>query len=301
MYSKICILGSTGFVGGALYERFIKGELDVLGLSRNSDENNRIVVDFNNAKDLKDKISSSDVIINAMGSYKPSDFLDGGEEYFLEVNDIVRKIDESIEGTGVKRFIQISSAGTVYGEFKGVPFQETDITLPETDYGRLKVLEEYLYRQICEKHKIEYVCLRLSNPFGNSRVAEHGFVDVLAASIRNKSMFKSYAGSNYRRDFIHIDDMASIIEKLSVMKMSTSSEIFNIGSGNSESLHGLAKLVNEQCENVEFVNGFSKKDINIVAIDNTKVNLIMGDKWTYCLPVSYLKAVMNQAMEEHDA
>lgn len=298
MYSKVCILGSTGFVGSSIYDRLIKSNINVLGLSRSSTSNNRTIVDFNNIEELKSQFISCDVIINAMGSYKPSDFLDGGEQHFLEVNELARKIEASIVNAGIKRFVQISSAGTVYGEFKGRPFKETDLTLPETDYGRLKVLEEYLYRQVCEKHEIEYVCLRLSNPFGNSREVDHGFVDVLANSIKSKSLFKSYAGEHYRRDFIHVNDMAYIIEKLSFMKLDTNSEVFNVGSGKSESLYLLAKLVNEKIENVEFVDNRSKGDINIVDIDNTKLNSILGDEWRYCLPTTYLERVMKRVMEE---
>lgn len=298
MNSKICILGSTGFVGRALYDAFKEENYSLIGTSRTDTSNERTVVDLNDPVKLANILNESEVVINTLGSFKPNDFLEDQNGPFEALNKIANSIRLSMGESNVKRFIHVSSAGTVYGEYRGAKFKEHDLTLPDTWYGRMKVIEEYIYQQICRDLDIEYVCVRLTNPFGNIKNPKHGYVDVLASSIMKKTHFESYAEKNNERDFIYMGDVAEIVKKLINFKLESKSEVFNVGSGISTSLYELAFNVNKRTGNIKFIDRSNANDINVVAIDNSKVNSVMPNEWIYTTPNEYLENIINGIKDE---
>lgn len=299
MNSKVCILGSTGFVGRALYDALKKEGHYLIGTSRTDKSNDRTIIDMSDPIKLSTVLSESEVVINALGSYKPNDFLVDRDAPFEALNKIANNIRLSMENSNVKRFLHISSAGTVYGEYRGAKFKENDLTLPATWYGRMKVIEEYIYQQMCQDLDIEYVCLRLTNPFGNQKNPKHGYIDVLASSIQKKIHFESYAEKNNERDFIYIGDVAKIVKRLIDLKLASKSEVFNVGSGISTSLYDLALNVNTRTGNIKFLDKKNANDINVVAIDNSKINSIMPKEWVYTTPNEYLENIIYSIKDEY--
>ncbi|MBO9620839.1 MAG: NAD(P)H-binding protein [Niabella sp.] len=112
---KIAIIGATGFTGSAiLKEALLKGH-QVLALARNTasvTEKNPLLtlqnIDIANTGELTKALTGSDVVISAFnaGWTNPNlynDYLSGA-----------REIEKAVGAAGVKRFIVIGGAGSLY-------------------------------------------------------------------------------------------------------------------------------------------------------------------------------------------
>ncbi len=67
---------------------------------------------------------------------------------------------------GIKKFVFVSSGGTVYGVPQTVPIKESHPTDPICSYGITKLAIEKYLQLFYHLYSLEYVVLRLSNPYG---------------------------------------------------------------------------------------------------------------------------------------
>ena len=67
---------------------------------------------------------------------------------------------------GVKRYIFLSSGGTVYGPGAPTPTPETSQTNPISSHGLTKLVVEKYIQMHGHVDGLEYIILRVANPFG---------------------------------------------------------------------------------------------------------------------------------------
>ena len=67
---------------------------------------------------------------------------------------------------GVKRYIFLSSGGTVYGQNHSTPSRETDLTCPISSHGLTKLMIEKYLEMHGVLDDLDFVILRISNPYG---------------------------------------------------------------------------------------------------------------------------------------
>lgn len=111
---KIAVIGATGFVGQNLVKELTSRKQTVIAIARNIEKleasENLIPkqADVNNIAELSEALKGADVVINAFnaGWTNPNlynDFLQGSKD-----------IQEAVKKSGVKRFITIGGAGSLY-------------------------------------------------------------------------------------------------------------------------------------------------------------------------------------------
>lgn len=108
---KVAIIGATGFVGSAILNEISNRNLEITAIARNpkTDENVKwIKADVFNQDDLAEALKGNDVVINAYNSgwTNPNiydDFISGS-----------KSIQEAVKKSGVKRFITIGGAGSLF-------------------------------------------------------------------------------------------------------------------------------------------------------------------------------------------
>src|SRR5690606_28308929 len=83
-------------------------------------------------------------------------------------NNIIGSLNlyENCKQFGVKKIIFASSGGTVYGEQREFPCDETHSTNPVSPYGIGKLTNEYYLYYYKQVYNIDYVALRYGNVFG---------------------------------------------------------------------------------------------------------------------------------------
>jgi len=141
----------------------------------------------------------------------------------------------------VKRISYLSSGGTVYGEKIENEYQEDTISSPNNSYGVLKIaIENYikLYHKI---HGIEYLILRISNPFGKYHAsAKNGLINIAVRKAIANEPIQIWGDGTTTKDYIFASDFANIFWQLKLNNICN--ETINIGSGNNYSINEI--LVN---------------------------------------------------------
>lgn len=108
---KLAIIGTTGFVGSALLNEISNRNHDVTAIARNpksDDKTNWVKADVFNTNALAETLKGNDVVISAYNSgwANPNiydDFIAGS-----------KSIQEAVKKSGVKRFITIGGAGSLF-------------------------------------------------------------------------------------------------------------------------------------------------------------------------------------------
>ena len=147
---------------------------------------------------------------------------------------------------GVKKFIFVSSGGTVYGTPQYSPLDEAHPTNPICSYGVTKLaIEKYceVFRQL---HGLDYSVLRLSNPYGERQRTDsgQGAVAVFSSRAVKGEAVEIWGDGEVVRDYIHIDDAVSAL--IAAAEYGGDHRVFNIGSGKGVSTNLLLEYI-ERC------------------------------------------------------
>lgn len=241
---KVVLLGATGFIGSNIARELNHRGRDWLGVSRSvvRDKNGSKIITLADDDTLLTALEEKPVVINAMGGLKPrdyeADFAAAMAEFWRATHTVLSFLRKRPPGL----LMQISSAGTIYGDASHKPSMETDPPAPCSWYGRMKVVEEALFQQFAFENGVPFICARVSNPFGNINHPTHGLIDVLIDHIRRGEMFKACFPEGARRDFIHAPEMARILVE---MVDNPVAGTYNVARGESVSLESLVQYVRE--------------------------------------------------------
>ena len=195
-----------------------------------------------------------------------------------------------------------SSSCTVYGQPKDLPVTESTPKQPaESPYGQTKLIcEKIIEDQFASGVDFKAVALRYFNPIGAHPSAQIGelpigvpanlvpFITQTAAGMREQL---TVFGDDYDtedgsciRDYIHVLDLADAhvkaLEYLDKQKESTFHDVFNVGTGNGNSVFELIKTF-EEANNLKlkYVVGARRAgDIEQIYANADKVNSILGWK-----------------------
>lgn len=144
--------------------------------------------------------------------------------------------------TGLKKFIHISSGGTVYGDSARLPATEDDNCLPVSPYGITKAAGEDYLRFYHQVYGLDYSSMRYSNVFG-PRQTPHGddsVVPTFIGRLMNGDAPIIYGDGQNLRDYTYISDIVRAnVEILS----KGSGECYNIGTGTATSVLALFQTI----------------------------------------------------------
>lgn len=110
----------------------------------------------------------------------------------------------------LKKFIHVSSGGTVYGAPKKLPCTEKYPILPESPYGITKAVGEDYGRFYALQHKVRFTALRYSNVYG-PRQLPHGEAGVVAIFIQRLMQGQPctvFGDGSIVRDYVYVGDVA---------------------------------------------------------------------------------------------
>jgi len=251
----ILLIGGTGFIGRNIIDSMLK---DL------SFANTQIVVVSRHEAVVKEKN-----IIYKEGSYGDIEFMD---KLFLEwkfekvfhlasttipVSSNINIIDdlqtnllvtinllEVMRKHDCKFILYMSSGGAVYGENKPSPISENEICFPISSYGVVKLSIENYLRLYQKQFGINYLILRISNPFGEFHVSEkQGVINIAVRRAVKGLPLEIWGDGNQAKDYIYISDLTMIVLKL--INKNILNQTINIGSGNSFQLNFILNEINK--------------------------------------------------------
>lgn len=196
---------------------------------------------------------------------------------------------------GVQNLI-FSSSCTVYGIAEDLPVTEdTPIKSAESPYGTTKIIGEEIIQDYAKHKNIKTILLRYFNPVGAHPSAQIGelpngipsnlvpYITQTAAGIREQLVIH---GNDYNtsdgtciRDYIHVVDLAKAHVKAMTFadKMTSSLDVFNVGTGNGSTVLEVVQAFEERC-NVPLNYRIGPRrdgDVEQIFADTQKINQVL--------------------------
>lgn len=256
----ILILGGFGFIGRNLTEELLSsGNYNVVVFESQSFSANCITShpnlsvhlgDFNSPADLLKVFSEHrfDAVVHLISTTIPSTSNGINMIYDIESNLVpTLRLLSVMKEKGVKKIVFASSGGTVYGTLpalSGKPVPETAFTYPICSHGIIKLTIEKYLALFNHLHGLDYLVLRIANPFGEYHRSEiQGLINVvLRKAIKGKEI-QIWGDGNIIRDYIYVKDCVLAMRLL--MEKGVLNETINVGSGIGYSINEVLSAISK--------------------------------------------------------
>lgn len=212
-------------------------------------------------------------VVHLVSSMTPDS---GYYDYLTELCSVVRPTIRLLSLCSSRRIklIYFSSGGAIYGESNdGRPFRETDRQNPISYYGLSKQIIEANIRFEHRVNGLQYLILRPSNPYGPGQNihARQGLIAVAIGKLLDRQPITVWGDGSSVRDYIYIDDLACVVEK--VLCSNVANEAINIGSGEGLSVKDILGHISDiATEPVRIQNApIRKSDVKSVVLDTTRM------------------------------
>jgi len=286
----IGIFGANGFIGTHLTRRLALAGASVRAVSRRFDES--FVEEFNGKveliqADLRRPIETAPAlyglhtVVQLISTSTPALM---NEHILADLEENVLPHVEFIQNclrADVKRYVFLSSGGTIYGPNADIPTPETHPTNPINSHGLTKLVVEKYIQMHGHVDGLGYLILRLANPFGRGQRFRkgQGLVAAVLEQYRKRLPVQIYGDGSARRDYIYIDDVIDAI--VAALGLDGAPRlIVNIGSGTT-------KTVVEVIDAIEEATGYHferqhlparETDVAISRLDISKARDLLGWK-----------------------
>ncbi len=241
---KIALIGGAGFIGMNLYRALAAQEHEVHVFDRPQTLHHCLPHknvtffpgNFLAPKDLTPAMRDCEIVFHLVSTTIPKTSNDHPDD---DVNENVigslHFLDKALQ-CGVRRVIFISSGGTVYGKPHYTPIDENHPTEPICSYGITKLMVEKYLALYQELHGLEYLVMRLSNPFGEFQrpSASQGVIAVFLGKLLRDESIEIWGDGNITRDYIYIGDITDAL--IAALDYKGREKVFNIGSGQGRTL-----------------------------------------------------------------
>lgn len=248
MQSTVLIVGGNGFIGKNFANYFLENNYKVIVADHNikdtksNHENLKFsTVDIHHTKELIKIANQIDFIVWLVHASVPSTQDDSlVDDFLLNVSPIIKFLEKAEYLTKLKKFIYLSSGGTIYGNTdENMPINEIFKQKPISNYGLSKSIAEKYIEYLTQTKQFESVVLRPSNVYGSFQnlVKPQGIIGFAFKAIKDNLTLDLYDNGSVIRDFIYVKDLAKSVEvslKTTIKKSCTT--FYNVGSAEGFSI-----------------------------------------------------------------
>jgi UDP-glucose 4-epimerase len=253
---KSIIMGGTGFLGRWLIHELLQmDDMEVTAFSRNASEKlnafaypaNRVHAinsSFDTETDYLQVIDGFDFVFHLVSTTVP------GSKNVTLCDDVSQNVFPTIKlldacsTVGIQKFIYFSSGGTVYGDKVGtLPISENSPTDPICSYGIQKLINEKTIQMYEARHGLDYLIVRLANPYGpyQNTDGRQGAVAAFTWKILHDQPITVFGDGENIRDYIDVRDAVHMVR--CILEASGAAKIYNIGSGIGTSLNQIVSTL----------------------------------------------------------
>ena len=254
---SVLITGGYGFIGSHLVPQLVGRGYEVIVIDKETSNSKSIFAPIETLEgcvvyecDIRDathltalfKKHMPQKVVHLASLVSIAESKRNPKEYFdVSVNGTFNVVSVAIE-TGVKKFIYANSAA-VYGNPTEVPTLESSLVQPLNPYSTFKYLGEQLALHYGRINSLPVISVRLYHQYGEGASALFG---LFVEQIKSSEKLTISGDGTQRRDFMYVGDTANSICEL--LESDYADEIFNIGSGGTNSIIELAEAMGGEWE-----------------------------------------------------
>jgi UDP-glucose 4-epimerase len=286
---RILVLGGSGFLGSHIVDKFLREKHDVTVYDlyperfRRSPAGVKFVTgDFGNVGALDELIATGfDAVIHCVGTTTPKTSNESPE--FDIQSNVIRTLYLldicSCRNTG--KLVFLSSGGTVYGDIGSLDLvDENHAVRPMSCYGVSKLSVEHYLDVFKRLRGLNYVALRLSNPYGERQnpLRALGALTVFLHRTLRRQGVEVWGDGSVTRDFIYVGDVANAVYLATVNPISG---IYNVGTGTGLSLHDILGHISRVVGIEPSVAWLAARSFDVPRIVLDSAKLRNATEWTH--------------------
>ena len=285
------VIGGGGFIGSHLVLKLLESgrkQIKVIGRSSQSrfhlpDGVCYISGDISNEHFVRSVLKDGDEVIDLAYSTVPkTSFEDPVHDVLANLPSTVTLIKAASE-FNLRRFILVSSGGTVYGNATYLPIDEYHLTNPVSPYGITKLALEKYALMFHHLNALPVVIVRPGNPYGPNQMGNlgQGFIASAMFALLNHKPVNIFGERGTVRDYIFIDDLSDgLVAALDKGKVG---EVYNIGTGigldNRQVLDEIVKISSQSGFPINLVIQPERPfDVAENALNSAKLTYVSGWK-----------------------
>jgi UDP-glucose 4-epimerase len=252
---RSCLIGGAGFIGRYLCEALADSGRDVISVDRarpDTESNARVthlVVDADGREALREILQDCDEVIDlAYATVPKTSFSDPIFDLQANLPRTVALMEDLSRVNRLKRFLVVSSGGTVYGHADRLPISEGARTEPISPYGITKLTIERYALMYHRLHGLPVMVARPANPYGPGQqlFRGQGFIATAMSNVIGRKPLVVFGERGTVRDYIHVRDVAGAM--LAALESGTAGEAYNIGSGIGRSNMDIVEMIRPLAE-----------------------------------------------------
>jgi UDP-glucose 4-epimerase len=289
------VLGGKGFIGSHVVRALVAlghtvRVLDRAGQAHDSlsgldDQVQFIDGDFGDSETIRAALRGCQYCFHFISTTGPKSSNDD-PAFDVETNIIrtIRLLEIACQER-ISKLIFVSSGGTVYGVPKYTPVDEAHPTDPSCSYGIAKLaIEKYLhlYRSL---YGLDYLALRISNPFGEWQRTNSGqgaIAVFLGKALRDEPV-EIWGDGSVIRDYIYIGDVIDAV--IAAMTYKGEERVMNVGSGVPTSLlqvlNSIEAVTDKRIERCFMPKRAFDVPVSVLAIERAKRELGWSPKTSF--------------------
>lgn len=275
------VTGAAGFVGSHLTDTLIEQghtvtAVDNLLLGNKDFVNPKatfVESDIRDLETMKELCKGVDGIFHLAADPRlPISIEDPRETHDVNVTGTLNMLIAAKEN-GVKKLV-FSSTCALYEDGQELPLSESASTDPESPYGLHKKMGEQYCRVFYKLFGLHTVSLRYFNVYGPRKTAGGGYPMVIPIFLdqQAKGQPMTIVGDGEQtRDYVHVSDVV----RANMMAMESDIEdgsVFNIGSGNQQSVNAIAELIGGETTHIPQRPG----EMRFIEADSSKAKAELG-------------------------
>ena len=258
---KIAITGSSGFIGSYLVESLKKQDYELILLDIVAGLN---ICNWEEIKDVK-----ADVFIHlANKSYVPDSYKN--PKSFYDVNIISTLNILELCRLNNAKLIYFSSY--IYGHPQYQPIDEQHPIQAFNPYSQTKVICEEICQGYNRDFNVPVIVFRPFNIYGKGQNEDFLIPTIIRQAKQGQIEIKD---DRPKRDYIHVIDIIFAIEKAIELNIGDNIEIFNLGSGESNSVKEIIEIVLDLFENeIQYncLNEYRQNEVMDTVANISKIN-----------------------------
>ena len=285
---RALVTGGAGFIGSNLVDALLERGNDVeviddLSTGRRANLPGDAVL---HEADLRDTGRISEVVADA----RPEVIFHLGAQI-----DVRRAVAEpsldariNVEGTvgvleaaravGVRRVVNSSTGGAIYGDTERIPTDEQTVPAPMAPYGQSKHAAEGYCALYTRLHGLSTISLRYANVYGPRQDphGEGGVIAIFCGKLAGGGRPKIFGGGTQTRDYVYVGDV--VAANLAAAEAEETAPC-NVGTGVETSVLELVEILGELGDGRPFEPEFAPArlgEIERSAIDPSRARERLG-------------------------